>query len=152
MLSWISPARTQRSRSESVQESRNAVLLPRSDGCFVGTVGVEQWIKVNEDYRFRVNAAEDVEVITLKDGWVFDVHQFIGLTQTEQISDIWTKKSGIFHIFNTPKNQRYEGSPYGIPRPYQGDFKKQCVSPKFISFASNFLLSVQPDILPYRKQ
>ncbi len=31
-------------------------------------------------------------------------------------------------------NQRYEGSPYGIPRmafpaPYQGDFKRECVSP-----------------------
>ncbi len=54
-------------------------------------------LKVNEVYRFRVNAAENVEVITFKNGWVFDVHQFI-------------------------------------------------------DFASNFLLSVQPDILPYRKQ
>ena len=40
-----------------------------------------------------------------------------GLTQTDQISDIWTQNSSIFHIFN-PLNP-----------PYQGDFKKQCVSP-----------------------
>ena len=44
----------------------------------------------------------------------------LGLTQTEQISDIWTEKSGIFHIFN-PLNP-----------PYQGDFKKQCVSPIYV--------------------
>ena len=48
----------------------------------------------------------------------------LGLTQTEQISDIWTEKSGIFHIFNPLKNQRYEAR-MGFPAPYQGDFKKQ---------------------------
>ena len=52
-------------------------------------------------------------------------------------------KSGIFHVFNPLKNQnqRYEarvGFPgyearVGFPAPYQGDFKKQCVSPKVVS-------------------
>ena len=40
-----------------------------------------------------------------------------GLTQMDQISDIWTQKSSIYHLFN-PLNP-----------PYQGDFKTECVSP-----------------------
>ena len=42
-----------------------------------------------------------------------------GLTQIEQISGIWTQKSGIFYIFNPLKNQRYECL-NGIPRPLLG--------------------------------
>ena len=40
-----------------------------------------------------------------------------GLTQIKQIWDIWTQKNGNFDIFN-PLNP-----------PYQGDFKRKCVSP-----------------------
>ena len=60
----------------------------------------------------------------------------LGLTQTEQISDIWTEKSGIFHIFNPLKNQRYEAR-MGFPAPYQGDFKKQCVSPRIVEISGH---------------
>ena len=70
---------------------------------------------------------------------------FLGLTQTEQISDIWRRKSGIFHIFNPLKNQRYECR-MAFPAPYQGDFKKQCISPASIENLSNHTIVKYPQL------
>ena len=53
-------------------------------------------------------------------------------------------KSGNFRSLNPLKNQRYECL-MAFPAPYQGDFKRECISPnlfKVLLFSITFVLRV----------
>ena len=56
----------------SIFERRASRLT--TDRGFVGAIGVERRIQIDEVYRLRINPPQDMQVIAFKNGSVFDIH------------------------------------------------------------------------------